>query len=376
MFSKKDLVMLTHPPKYKDLLLTILMLSVLSLLGQANAQDKPKECIDYPPIDGWGWDGNESCRIERFVASPSECLDEDGDGWGWNGVDSCLIEPQDLNVTTPQTITELPCIDTDGDGWGWNGATSCDPVNSLAEVDDTRSADTDLINSCSGFNGENITNLVTDVILTAGQSNATGYNTLYEPEIYDEDKVSPRLIAWTENYGWQAANPQTQLWDAENMVPNVPGSRVAYNHPAFQTGKSILSEDPCRVVAIIATSAPGREIAHWLNNVNNHFDVVNNKVEAALQALANKSKIDMMWWMQGESNNRLPVDEYTSNLDTLIGEFRELSWFGNDKYFLANETRIAKTTNKSIRALRGNGDLNTDYSAGEDECNLCVEVQT
>lgn len=41
----------------------------------------------------------------------SECVDSDGDGWGWNGQKSCRVEAE--------------CIDSDGDGWGWDGSKSC-----------------------------------------------------------------------------------------------------------------------------------------------------------------------------------------------------------------------------------------------------------
>ncbi len=47
-------------------------------------------CVDLDG-DGWGWDGQNSCRIEGVVAVAGECVDYDGDGWGWDGVQSCLI---------------------------------------------------------------------------------------------------------------------------------------------------------------------------------------------------------------------------------------------------------------------------------------------
>ncbi len=50
------------------------------------------ECLDTGVQgDGWGWDGQQSCRID---ISPGECIDFDGDGWGWNGVESCLTNVQ------------------------------------------------------------------------------------------------------------------------------------------------------------------------------------------------------------------------------------------------------------------------------------------
>lgn len=50
------------------------------------------ECVDTGVQgDGWGWDGQQSCRID---ISPGECIDFDGDGWGWDGVESCLTNVQ------------------------------------------------------------------------------------------------------------------------------------------------------------------------------------------------------------------------------------------------------------------------------------------
>ncbi len=71
-------------------------------------------CVDsYPLGDGWGWNGQASCRL-------SKCIDTGvvGDGWGWDGTASCRLE-----------ITASPgaCVESGvaGDGWGWNGVASC-----------------------------------------------------------------------------------------------------------------------------------------------------------------------------------------------------------------------------------------------------------
>ncbi len=76
----------------------------------------PNTCIDSDG-DGWGWDGENSCRIEPTTPDSNTCIDSDGDGWGWDGENSCRIEP-----TAPDSNT---CIDSDGDGWGWDGENSC-----------------------------------------------------------------------------------------------------------------------------------------------------------------------------------------------------------------------------------------------------------
>ena len=63
----------------------------------------------------------EGARIVEVDAF--ECIDEDGDGWGWDGELTCKM-PQ-------QTITA--CIDEDGDGFGWNGVSSCTPQPTIME---------------------------------------------------------------------------------------------------------------------------------------------------------------------------------------------------------------------------------------------------
>ncbi len=54
------------------------------------------------PGDGWGWDGENSCRI---VVSAGACIDFDGDGWGWNGVSSCVT---DVQVTDSDVAYAVP----------------------------------------------------------------------------------------------------------------------------------------------------------------------------------------------------------------------------------------------------------------------------
>jgi len=54
----------------------------------------------------------------------SECIDTDGDGWGWDGQQSCRAMDDDGQ---PMPIQHGECIDADGDGWGWDGTQTCDP---------------------------------------------------------------------------------------------------------------------------------------------------------------------------------------------------------------------------------------------------------
>ena len=94
---------------------------------------RSNRCIDTDG-DGWGWNGDASCRIEPSVLT---CVDNDGDGWGWNGSASCRLEPVSSN-----------CIDTDGDGWGWNGSSSC-----RVNMQETTCFDTPPLGNGWGWNG-------------------------------------------------------------------------------------------------------------------------------------------------------------------------------------------------------------------------------
>ena len=86
-------------------------------------------CIDSPPLgDGWGWDGTKSCRIDgsgTIEPTSSVCIDSAplGDGWGWDGTQSC-------RVTSPVVVASV-CVDSPplGDGWGWDGTQSCRVAN-------------------------------------------------------------------------------------------------------------------------------------------------------------------------------------------------------------------------------------------------------
>ena len=73
---------------------------------QGQRPDASRVCIDEDG-DGWGWDGQQSCKVGSGV-----CVDENGDGWGWDGQQSCKVGSG-------------VCVDEDGDGWGWDGQQSC-----------------------------------------------------------------------------------------------------------------------------------------------------------------------------------------------------------------------------------------------------------
>jgi len=267
-------------------------------------------------------DGSATVDADATVDIGAECIDTDNDGWGWNGITSCAVE-----------LADLPVIVREKD--------NCEKISS---------------------GDYHVTELVTDVFLTAGQSNATGDATLYDPDQYENDRVNNRVIVWTENNKWEIANPAEQIWN--NGI--YPGKdHREYNHPGFQIARGIADLDECRVVAFIATAASGMQIDHWRNNENNHYNDISDKVTSALNALPGRYQIDMIWWMQGEADDDQIVSRYFYKLSDLIGRFRSETWFSHDSYFLANETRLHPYANEAIRMLNSDSDSYSDFSRGE-----------
>lgn len=352
--------------------------SVIASFVQHSRHSEKLSCIDADG-DGWGWNGQASCRMHKDESS----------GGGGNKNDS-RIESGDNSEIAPAVVVKNDtgtCVDTDGDGWGWDGSTSCKmknlplnlPLNldtnlshgsqqqidlyqaSVVPVSSGRSS---VPGNCEKIASGNyhITELVTDLFLTAGQSNATGDQTVYNPRRYTDDRVNGRVIVWTENNKWEVANPATQTWHNGKY----PGGYRVFNHPAFQIGRAIAELDECRVVAFIATAAAGMPIDHWREDRDSHYSKITEKVVAAINALPHKDKVDMIWWMQGEADNDQIVNRYFSKLTHLIKLFRNESWFSSNGYFLANETGWFSYANEAIRMLRQDGDPFSDFSSGED----------
>jgi len=326
---------------------------------------------------------------QNVIVSQNACIDSDGDGYGWDGHATCKPEP--TNARTPASVTVVSvsgssiisdgvCTDSDGDGWGWNGRSSCkidSPVTLTVAIADNRTsqpiqstgsvvANTVEPGNCNKLDsGEfDVTELVTDVFLVAGQSNAVGNNTRYQPQRFRDDQTNDRLIVWTSGNKWEVANPATQVWHGNRRYPN--NYNGVFNHPGFQIGRAIAGSDSCRVVAMIATAAPGMAIDYWLSDEDGHYSYIQNKVTSALNALPGKYKVNMIWWMQGEADDDEIVNRYYFKLSTLINQFRSENWFKNDGYFLANETRKSLYANEAIRRLREDGNSYTDYSRGQD----------
>ena len=104
---------------------------------------------------------------------------------------------------------------------------------------------------------------ITDLVLVTGQSNVRGSQTGYNPGL---DGVDSRIFAYTSKGDWEVADLH-QAWDVDDWHPGngsiQDSSRSPYNSFAFHFAKSVVQDDPNRVVGLIIASAPGEGILHW-----------------------------------------------------------------------------------------------------------------
>ncbi len=283
--------------------------------------------------------------------------DPDGDGYGFENGNSCLVVTDSNNGQTPVCLSADS--DPDGDGYGYENNASCIVAT---YNDNSRSEGQSPVAEYIDETPINL-HLVTDVILTAGQSNAFANVSRFEPDAHAEDRLDSRIIAWTQHDGWKTANPMTQIWEFDKYPAQPWDSNVASNSPGFQIARAIIDADPDRVVAFIPTSAPGQAIYHWRYGAQ-AYNNIRHTVETALNELPHKAQVDLIWWMQGEADGEAD-DYYRYSLGELINNWRGEPWYGADKYFIANET-ARFPVNQVFRDLRYNADVYSNYSPAED----------
>lgn len=220
---------------------------------------------------------------------------------------------------------------------------------------------------------------ITDIIVLTGQANAAAVQTDYDAAL---DTGNERLFAFNEDGQWRVAD-LNQHWDV-----NLPGNfsspaegRDPYNNLAFQIGKS-LSEQTDRVVGIIMITASGEGISHWDFN-STFYQQIRTKVNAALALLPQKTSVDAMIWMQGETDwlaegtadpgatGFTSIDSdfyrnyYPNKLNQLIANLRSESWYGFNAQFICGETKKTDL-NPHLNSLNSDGDNLTACAAASD----------
>ncbi len=220
---------------------------------------------------------------------------------------------------------------------------------------------------------------ITDIIVLTGQANAAAVQTDYDAAL---DTGNERLFAFNEDGQWRVAD-LNQHWDV-----NLPGNfsspaegREPYNNLAFQLGKS-LSEQTDRVVGIIMITASGEGISHWDFN-STFYQQMRAKVNAALALLPQKTSVDAMIWMQGETDwlaegtadpgatgftstdSDFYRNYYPNKLNQLIANLRSEAWYGFNAQFICGETKKTDL-NPHLNSLNSDGDNLTACAAASD----------
>ena len=220
---------------------------------------------------------------------------------------------------------------------------------------------------------------ITDIIVLTGQANAAALQTDFDPGI---DTGHDRLFAYNQDGQWRVAE-LNQYWDVylPSNFSSVEDGREPYNNLAFQLGKS-LAEQSDRVVGIIMITAVGEGISHWDFN-SSFYRSVRSKVTAALAQLPQKTAVDAMIWMQGETDwlaegsadggatGFVSTDSdfyrnyYPNKLRQLISNLRSEVWFAHSAQFICGETKRAQL-NPHLMALNDDGDKRTSCAAASD----------
>lgn len=330
---------------------------VLNAQGNVDRSASPQGLLcasadSDPDGDGYGYENGASCRVVRSSAP----------------IMSVAIQPLEpaptidgaevLTADQALPACQSAASDPDGDGYGYEHQVTCRVLDQQSIEDDSVELPHNVASDGFPVN----LHLVTDVILTAGQSNAFANGTRFEPDRYPRhDRVDDRILVWTQDNGWKVANPQKQIWE-HDQFPARPWEQASSNSPGLQIARAIVDADPERVVAFIPTSAPGEAIEYWRYDAQ-PYHVIKRRVEHALNDIPHKHQLDLIWWMQGESDANA-TDYYRNALTDLVNNWRSEPWYGADKYFIANET-VRFEVNQIFRELRSDADPYTDYSPAE-----------
>ena len=341
--------------------------------------------------DGWGWENNRSCivggQLAKAQVSPTLSFptcqrsdsDPDGDGYGWENNRSCLVssasQSSSQSGNSASTANSIPACssaasDPDGDGYGWENGRTCTVTAASSKVQSTEKAPS----VSAATSGDITVNDITDIVLVTGQSNVLASGTGYDAWL---DLPDSQVFAYTNN-GWQMADLH-QVWD-RFQHPGVDALKIPGKDPvnsfAFHFGKALVNRDVSRVAAFIVVPGPGKGISNW-DAGTAMYQLISNKVTAALAEIPHKNTIDAVLWHQGENDwlyegtaDANPTgfsskdsyeyrNYYQIKLDALISNFRGEAWARSDTGFICGETRRAEGVNRRLMALNSDDDPRT-----------------
>ena len=307
------------------------------------------------------------------------CPDSDGDGYGWDGSATCFpfgLDPQ-TNQPAPQpnpqpttpTNPGAVCIDSDGDGYGWDGSATCfpdgNPPGNTGNPGTTPVNNPTGGNSCPNVDSDAVRASLTKVFVSAGQSNAVGGNSDFDPSV-DSANCSLRLYVWDDDARqWQLANlgDSNQQW-INNSNRGEQGTKAGSNsNGLYHIGKHYANLFPNQVIGLIPTGTPGMPINYWLQN---SFQIVNDIDAKVTRAIGSSRAVDMIWWMQGESDGNNDQN-YQTSFDSLMQNIASRNWAS------FNATRVVASPiarNRGTCEFSNSGDINRFFEGLEGSNNI------
>ena len=269
---------------------------------------------------------------------------------------SALMLPALLSSTLmfPSSPAFAACSYADAssnNGWGWDPVArrSCPPLASEPSPSNgggsgTTACPDGVLNS--GFREQR--QRIDMVILTAGQSNAVGYDSFQNNT--SNDSPDQNVLVWAGG-SWRVADVRAQnpRWHTANGH-----SRVGQSHAGFHIAK-YLSEQECKVVGIIPTGINGAFIDQWDGFNSPGFSEIREQASQAIGRATRVSDVSLIWWMQGESHHGSNLNGYRRGRADLIEDLTNQSWFNNNPVFIAS-----KTANNSTSINPVIEELNTD----------------
>ena len=191
------------------------------------------------------------------------------------------------------------------------------------------------------------------IITLSGQSNSQGTNAIYNDNNI-ADKPHDRI------YGW---NSNTKLWEKADMNTESLGSfwhrERGSQSLAFHFAKCLVNAYPDIRPGIINLGLNGQPISRWTkydlndkfyevnmsrsnNNQGDIYDMHCHSITEAMNALAYKTKINVMLWHQGESdgwsNDSESIEYFEQSLLKVINQYRSNVWADTNTPFIAGLT--------------------------------------